>query len=611
MYIRPFLFCFFLFLFLPDCCWAQPTSAYVSGTVIDGVTKQPIEFSSVFLYTREAEQLKLLNTYQTDQTAQYHFDLDPRNQYQLLASAPEYFINRFTLPFFEAGDSLFHDIPIELEPIRIIEPIPFRLLFLGDPVYRFLQKDWSRSIDTVRDYFGGYVELYENLFIPSSQLSQTKVSVEADPMAYRLTRCLIERDQLPHPNNIYPSRLINHYSYNYDQPEGKHPIHLQSHVLPCPWNPDNSLLHIGMQTKKIDPLSSPPLNVVLLLDFTRSFYGENDIHLVKQVLRNIIQELRPQDRISILSLDYQIDLILPPTSGVDTSALFNLIDQIEIEQAGINLEAIQDAFDLIHSSGSPNTSNSVIFITEGGINPGYFWYADHYNWADSIAKQYSSGTRFSVFEITPEYPGDHRYDKLVQQGGGQYAIIERAEEAKLFIQRELTRSFSPKVKDVHLTIDFPSTVVKAYRLIGQEYRRLEGNRVDMPPSSVGQLYAGQSYTALYELIPQAIGPDVPPDPIDISLHYTPASQSSSEVLHHQVLFDSTDPIPADVFFAASVAEFGLLVRDHTHKGQANWDSIIRGAKKGLSYDPYGYKQEFVEWMRKAKKMWHNKEKKMK
>lgn len=606
MRIHYLLFSFCLSFFLHNCCWAQATSAHVSGTVVDSLTKQVVEFSLVLLYRKEADSLHLLHQFNTDQTGQYHFDLDPRNQYQVLANAPEYFVNRIDLPSLKAGDTLTQDIPIELEPLEIIKPIPFDLLFLGHPLHSPRQQNLTIPLDTVRDYFGGYVELYENQFVSSSQFPSTQLSPEADPMAYRLTKRLMQYDQLPHPNNIYPNRLINHFFYAYNQPQGEQLVRLQSHVLPCPWNPDHFLLHLGLQARKIDHLASPPLNVVLLLDFTRAYLRENDTTLIKQVLRKLIQELRPQDQLSILSLDFREAPILPPTSAADTSTLFNIIDQLEIEQSGINLEAIQDAFDLIQAYESHYTSNGVIFMTEGGFNPGYFWYADDYTWADSIAKQYSLGTHFSIFELSPEYLGDPRYEQLAQQGGGQYALIERAEEVPHFFQKELTRSFSPIARDVHLTINFPPAVVKAYRLVGQEYRRLEGGSVDMPPSPEGQLFAGQSYTALYEFTPQAIGSDVPLAPIDIDLSYTPSHQASPKILHHQVGFDSIDPIPADVYFAASVAEFCLLVQDHTQKGHANWDSIIRGAKAGVSYDPFGYKQEFFIWMRKAKDMWQNK-----
>jgi Ca-activated chloride channel family protein len=465
-----------------------------------------------------------------------------------------------------------------------------------------------------------YSRIVENPFLPAAQFPLSTFSVDVDTASYSNVRRFLGEGRLPPPDAVRIEELINYFRYDYPLPEGKVPFAVHLEAAQCPWRPDHRLLRIGLKGREVEKHQRGPSNLVFLLDVSGSMADADKLPLVKQAMRLLVEQLGENDRVSIVTYADGAGVRLPSARGNQRNAILPVIDALEANGCTNGGAGIQLAYRQAVDHFIPGGVNRIILCTDGDLNVGVTRDDELVRLIQDKAR---SGVFLTVLGFGTGNLKDGKMEKLADHGHGMYAYIDCLQEARRVFVEQLSGSLVAIAKDVKLQIEFNPAEVRSYRLIGYENRLLPHQDFLNDQKSAGDIGAGHTVTALYEIVPVRAAGGSPQPAQGLKYQQAPApgltaQASSGELLTLQLRykepeasesrlleFVARDPgrrfgeASADFRFAAAVAAFGMVLRGSSQRGNVNLAAVEELAAGALGKDPQGHRTEFVDLVRRA------------
>jgi Ca-activated chloride channel family protein len=452
----------------------------------------------------------------------------------------------------------------------------------------------------------------ENAFRMAMDNPLSTFSIDVDRAAYANVRRFLNENRLPPPDAVRIEEMINYFEYDYPQPEGEDPFSINLEVAGCPWNEDHQLAMIGLQGIKVETADLPPNNLVFLLDVSGSMDQPDKLPLLQAAMRLLVDQLRPEDRVSIVVYAGAAGLVLEPTS--DKGRIEEAISRLRAGGSTAGGAGIALAYETARKSFVENGNNRVILATDGDFNVGV---SSDGELVRMIEEKRDSGIYLTVLGFGTGNLKDSKMEKLADKGNGNYAYIDDILEARKTLVNEMGGTLLTIAKDVKIQVEFNPAQVKAYRLVGYENRILANEDFDDDTKDAGELGAGHTVTALYELIPAGSDEEIPAadelkyqkaqlvdseELMTVKLRYKQPDSDTSKLLVQSVSLDEylTNRPSENFRFASEVAEFGLLLRDSQFKGSASYGQIVERARAAKGDDREGYRAEFIRLVEKAR-----------
>ncbi len=461
----------------------------------------------------------------------------------------------------------------------------------------------------------GYERIFENDFLAVGPNPLSTFGIDVDRASYANVRRFIRGGQLPPADAVRIEELINYFTYELDTPDGPDPFAVHTEMAPAPWNPLHHLVRIGIQGRKIDTENLPASNLVFLLDVSGSMRPANKLPLLKSALRLLVMQIRPEDRVAIVVYAGAAGLVLEPTAGSEKELILDAIDRLEAGGSTAGGAGIQLAYDVAQRYNVEGGNNRIILATDGDFNVGASSDAEMVR---LIEERREEGTFLTVLGFGTGNLQDAKMEKLADHGNGNFAYIDTELEAQKVLVSEFGGTLHTIAKDLKVQVEFNPTRVRGYRLIGYENRMLAAEDFNDDTKDAGDLGAGHTVTALYEVIPTGVASATPvrglddlryqstevrneassPELMFVKLRYKDPDGKKSRLLTHTVIDGTTMP-SADFMFAASVAAFGMVLRDSKYCGATDMEEILRWARDSVGTDTQGYRSEFVDLVREA------------
>lgn len=440
-------------------------------------------------------------------------------------------------------------------------------------------------------------------------------SIDVDHASYSNVRRFLNNGGQPPKGSIRIEEMVNYFDYAYPRPTGEDPFNAIVELSDCPWNKNRKLLHIGIQGEEIPLEETPPNNLVFLLDVSGSMNDANKLPLVKQAFRLLVEQLRSQDRVSIVVYAGAAGLILPPTSGEQKDTILAALNRLRAGGSTAGGQGLKLAYETAQANFMKDGNNRVIIATDGDFNIGASSESDL---EELISAKAGQGVFLSVLGFGMGNLKDNKLELLSNRGDGNYAYIDDLPEARKVFVKSLTGTLYTIAKDVKIQLEFNPAMVKSYRLVGYENRMLDKQDFEDDKKDAGELGAGHSVTALYELELHAKPLKKAPGKTSLYqrqivtnkassgrelgmlyLRFKQPKAATSQLLSLPIANDfQTLSASSQAFrFAASVAGMGLLLKDSSY---ADWsyEEIHRLASTATGKDPLGYRQEFLTLVRK-------------
>jgi Ca-activated chloride channel family protein len=465
----------------------------------------------------------------------------------------------------------------------------------------------------------GYDVIVDNPFLATDVAPRSTFSIDVDRASYSNIRRFLTTGSLPPKDAVRIEEMLNYFTYDYPQPEGVEPFSVTTDVVPAPWNAHHRLVRVGLQGREARADTLPPSNLVFLIDVSGSMQSMDKLPLLKSAFRVLVNQLREEDRVAIVVYAGAAGLVLPSTSGADKTRILDAIDQLEAGGSTAGGAGLRLAYDVARTYHNDEGTNRVILATDGDFNVGVSSDAEMVR---LIEERRAQRTHLTVLGFGTGNLKDSKMEKLADHGNGNYAYIDNIAEARKVLVREIGGTLVTIAKDVKLQIEFNPARVASYRLIGYENRMLRDEDFNDDTKDAGELGAGHSVTALYEIVPVG-APDADSLRRPDSLRYQrPAARtlasSGSELMHVQlrykpptgdvsrftqrVIQDQIGVRSPDLAFASAVAAFGMVLRDSPHRGSATLEQVLALAEEGRRDDPHGDRAEFIELVRKARQL---------
>ncbi|NES24852.1 MAG: VWA domain-containing protein, partial [Symploca sp. SIO3E6] len=429
----------------------------------------------------------------------------------------------------------------------------------------------------------------------------------------------INEGQKPPQDAVRIEELINYFNYEYPQPEGDNPFSFTTEISQAPWNPAHKLVHIGLQGKNIAKENLPPSNLVFLLDVSGSMSDRNKLPLLQSAFRLLVDELSEKDQVSIVVYAGAAGVVLPPTPGNQKDKILAAINQLESGGSTAGGEGIKQAYKLAKENFIESGNNRVILATDGDFNVGVSSDAEL---VKLIEQKREEGVFLTVLGFGTGNLQDTKMEKLANKGNGNYAYIDNLLEAKKVLVTEMGGTLLTIAKDVKIQVAFNQAKVQGYRLIGYENRRLQNRDFQDDTKDAGELGAGHSVTALYEIIPVGVNSDVKlavgedaeegenpgssesystNDVMQIKLRYKQPQGTTSQLLTYPVVDQGVklENASNNFKFSAAVAAFGMVLRNSQYKGTANFEQVLQLANESQAEDLNGYRAEFIRLVKKV------------
>ncbi|HVT73567.1 MAG TPA: von Willebrand factor type A domain-containing protein [Lacunisphaera sp.] len=456
-------------------------------------------------------------------------------------------------------------------------------------------------------------------------------SVDVDTASYANVRRFLTTGERPPADAVRIEELVNYFPYDYEAPADPTPFAAHLEVTSAPWAPAHRLVRIGLKGRDIGQAARPPANLVFLLDVSGSMDEPNKLPLVKQSLRLLVDKLRPDDRVAIAVYAGASGLALPSTPAAHKAEILDAIERLDAGGSTNGAMGIQLAYDIAKANFIPGGMNRVILATDGDFNVGVTSEGELVRLVQEKAK---SGVFLTVLGFGMGNIKDATLEQLADQGNGNYAYIDTLAEARKSLVEQAGGTLVTIAKDVKIQVEFNPAVVQGYRLIGYENRLLAKEDFNNDQVDAGEVGAGHTVTALYEVVPVGVPmpdnvPDVDalkyqavdrpppvvsrkpraesfPEMLTVKVRYKEPAGEASKLLEFP-LHDtgkSFAQASVDFKFATAVAAFGMVLRESQYRGTATLDSVADWARQGLGSDAGGYRNEFVGLVARAQQLLH-------
>lgn len=459
-----------------------------------------------------------------------------------------------------------------------------------------------------------YAKMEENSFRHVKHHPLSTFSIDVDGASYSNVRRFINQGSLPPPASVRTEEMINYFSYDYPQPQGNHPFSIYTELSTCPWNEEHLLLHVGLQGKKLAVDELPPSNIVFLLDVSGSMSDHNKLPLVKSSLALLADNLREEDKVSIVVYAGSSGLVLPATSGMHKHKILEALNSLHAGGSTAGGAGLKLAYKVARENFVKGGNNRIILATDGDFNVGL---SSNDAMESLIEKEREGGIAISVLGFGMGNYQDDKMEIIANKGNGNYAYIDNLLEAQKVLVNEFGATFFTIAKDVKFQLEFNPAHVQEYRLIGYENRMLNAQDFADDKKDAGEMGAGHTVTALYEIVPataagvsnellyQTINLSEKAkrskDLITLKLRYKDPQGSSSKLIEQAVKNIPLQPLQTSTNFrfSAAVAQFAMLLRNSEHKGSTTWKSTAQMAKAARGSDEQGYRAEMIRLIESA------------
>ena len=438
----------------------------------------------------------------------------------------------------------------------------------------------------------------ENDYFETEQEAISTFGIDVDRAAYSIVRSYLQRNRIPPAEAIRTEEMVNYFSYDYPQPSSNAPFSVSSELAVCPWNAEHLLLSVAIQGEDKSLAELPPSNLTFLLDVSGSMGAANKLPLVIKSMTHLVEQLRPEDQIAIVVYAGASGVVLPPTRVAEKETILTALNILKSGGSTAGGAGIELAYSLARDHFIPKGNNRVILATDGDFNVGVSSVEDL---ETLIEREKESGVFLTVLGFGMGNLKDNRLERLADKGNGTYAYIDTEQEAQKVFGQELTSSLYTIAKDVKLQLEFNAANISAYRLIGYENRLLNEEDFTDDTKDAGELGAGHSVTAFYELIPTETA--VQGEKIgELALRYKPANKNRSKELTHQLSQTILDvEATSDNFrWAAALAAYSLVLQRSEYKGLADYELVNNLAKGAIGEDIYGLRRAFMSQLDKTR-----------
>jgi Ca-activated chloride channel family protein len=477
----------------------------------------------------------------------------------------------------------------------------------------------------------GYQQLLENAFVEVARDPLSTFSIDVDTASYANVRRFLNQGARPPRDAVRIEEMVNYFKYEYPKPEGEHPFAVAVEAAECPWQGRHRLVRVALKGREVDIEKRPPSNLVFLVDVSGSMTPENKLPLLKECLKQLVEKLNEGDHVAIAVYAGASGLVLPATPGDRKAEILGALERLQSGGSTNGGAGIQLAYDVAQANFIKGGTNRVILATDGDFNVGI---TDSSALVALIQERARGGVFLSVLGVGTGNLKDATMEQLADKGNGNYSYIDSLAEGRRVLVEEMAGTLLTIAKDVKIQIEFNPAAVARYRLVGYENRVLAHRDFDDDRKDAGEIGAGHTVTAFYEVVPVG-AVEVAADAAGPNLRYqkkadaraaapapapgaalTPES-ASGELLFVKLRYKLPDgetsrliEVPVrdqgrrygqaseDFKFAASVAAFGMILRGSEHRGNASLAAVLELAGEGVGADVDGRRREFLDLVRR-------------
>jgi Ca-activated chloride channel family protein len=464
-----------------------------------------------------------------------------------------------------------------------------------------------------------YAPIREIEFVTASETPLSTFSIDVDTASYSNVRRFLEEERTPPADAIRTEELLNYFRYNYPQPSGENAFSVNLEINRAPWNPEHELVRVGLKGREPSAEGRGPANLVFLVDVSGSMNSPDKLPLLQRSLSALVENLSDDDRVAIVTYAGSSGLVLDSTQGKQKREILDAIANLRSGGSTNGSGGIRQAYETARQNFFKGGNNRVILCTDGDFNVGV---TDQGGLQKLIETERESGVFLSVLGFGRGNLKDSTMETLADKGNGNYAYIDSISEGRKVLVEQMGSTLFTIAKDVKIQVEFNPARVAGYRLIGYENRQLAKEDFNNDKIDAGEIGAGHTVTALYEIIPagQKVQGSPTVDPLKYQQPEKKTVTASNEILTVKVRYKAPDgeksslleiPLAAveipspdkaseDFRFATAVAAFGMKLRGSPHVGEMTWAEIQDIARGALGKDPGSYRAEFLTLIEKAK-----------
>lgn len=458
-----------------------------------------------------------------------------------------------------------------------------------------------------------YNSLKENGYVSVANQPLSTFSADVDTASYSNVRRMLQDGYYFDAGAVRTEEMINYFTYNYATPSSDEPFAVTTEYSDCPWNPDSKLMLVGIQTEKVDFSNTPAANLVFLIDVSGSMMDGDKLPLVQKAFGLLTENLTEKDRVSIVTYASGDTVVLEGANGTQRDTIMEAVNNLYASGSTAGSKGIETAYEIAQRYFIPNGNNRVILATDGDLNVGLTSESELEN---LITEKKETGIFLSVLGFGTGNIKDNKMEVLADKGNGNYSYIDSIMEAKKVLVDEMGATLVTVASDVKFQVEFNPALVKGYRLLGYENRMLATEDFEDDTKDAGEVGAGHSVTALYEIVPVDSKMELPTtelkyqnaaestmnqeELLTVSIRYKKPGESTSQLMETVVNQDSyVEQMPDNLRFASCVAQFSMLLRDSEYKGTATYDGILDQLTSKLIGND-SYRQEFKSLVEIAK-----------
>jgi len=464
-----------------------------------------------------------------------------------------------------------------------------------------------------------YAHIKDNAFRPVVDQPLSTFSVDVDTASYANMRRFIDQGVKPPADAVRIEELVNYFTYTYPQPRSDAPFSVYTEVATAPWNPDHTLLHVGLKGRSLRQGKVPARNLVYLIDVSGSMRSQDKLPLLKQGLSMLARQMRRKDRVAMVVYAGSSGVVLESTRGDRQGAILGALSRLQAGGSTHGSAGIQLAYRIAQDNFIEGGINRVVLATDGDFNVGV---TSEGELTRLIERKRRTGVFLTVLGFGSGNLKDSRMEMLADKGNGNYAYIDSVAEARKVLVREAGSTLVTIAKDVKLQLEFNPARVKSYRLIGYENRVLAARDFNDDRKDAGEIGAGHTVTALYELVPADGSPRSGVDPLKyqaarpkgavvasdelltVKLRYKQPRGSRSKLMSTVVrdVGGGHERASEDFRWSAAVAGFGMVLRSSPHRGSASFELVHALAEGAIGSDLYGDRAQALQLMRRAERL---------
>jgi Ca-activated chloride channel family protein len=441
-----------------------------------------------------------------------------------------------------------------------------------------------------------YDEIVENPFIKTADENVSTFSVDADGASYANMRRFIQEGSLPDKNSVRTEEFLNYFTFSYPDPADGNTVAINSETSPCPWDREHYLLRLGIKGKSVPESEVPQANFVFLVDVSGSMDSDDKLPLLKSCLTTLVDYLRPDDRVAIVTYAAGVEKILESTPASEVSKIKNAIKRLSAYGSTSGHDGMKMAYEEAKANFINGGNNRVIMGTDGDFNVGV-------TSTDELKEMVQDYAKLGIYLTCCGFGRGNLNDGMMETvsnwGNGTYEYIDSEEEMTKVFVNERSKFYSV-ANDSKCQVTFDKDAVEAYRLIGYENRKLDKDDFENDSKDAGEIGAGQTITALYEIVPGEGFNDRKPI-AKFDFRYKENLGEKSVSLSSDVIASTSQVLSENMSFAAGVAAYAMVLRSSEYKGKATYEMAHSLVESGLGEEglQYGYRKQLLDLIAKA------------